>query len=322
MKTRLTAMLALAALFSPIAGSVEAADVNFITDFGFNGRHAYYYVALDKGYYKQEGLDVNILRGQGSADAIKKVASGAANVGFADAGSLVLARGNDKVPVKMISVVYATPPQAIFTLADSGINTPKDLEGKTLADTASSSVRLLFPAFADAAGIDASKVNWVTADSSALTSVLATKRADGIGQFSVGEPLVAKATAPAAVKAFVYKDVGLNYYSNGIIASEETISKDPEMLRAFVRATIKGMKDAFANPAEAAEIMHKYQKQIDPAVIEGETKLVKDLAVVDGQPLGKIDPARVKETVDVVSKYFKLNAPVDPADVAAEGFVE
>src|SRR6202035_1799917 len=106
------------------------------TDFGFNGRHSYFYVALDKGYYKAEGLNVTILRGQGSIDAIKKVASGAATIGFADAGSLTLARSNDSIPVKMLAIVYATPPQAIFALADKGIKTPKDLEGKTLADTA------------------------------------------------------------------------------------------------------------------------------------------------------------------------------------------
>lgn len=321
MKTRFAALFALSALlFLPLAA--HAAEVNVTTDFGFNGRHAYFYVALDKGYYKAEGLDVTILRGQGSADAIKKVASGAAAFGFADAGSLVLARGNDKVPVKMVAVVYATPPQAIFTLADSGIKTPKDLEGKTLADTASSSVRLLFPAFAEAAGIDAAKVTWVAADGAALSSILATKRADGIGQFLVGEPLVEKATAPNRVTALAYKDAGLNFYSNGLIASEDVIAKDPAMVRGFVRATLKGMKEAFANPAEAAEIMHKYQKQIDPAVIEGEMKLVEKLATVPGQPLGKIDPARVKQTVDVVAKYFTLNAPVDPKDVAVTSFVE
>lgn len=321
MKKRLAALLALSVLLCPPLAA-QAAEINITTDFGYNGRHAYFYVALDKGYYKAEGLDVNILRGQGSADAIKKVASGAAAFGFADAGSLVLARGNDQVPVKMVAVVYATPPQAIFTLTESGIKTPKDLEGKTLADTASSSVRLLFPAYAEAAGIDASKVTWVTADGAALSSVLATKKADGIGQFLVGQPLVEKATAPNAVTALAYKDAGLNFYSNGLIASEDVIAKNPEMVRGFVRATLKGMKDAFANPAEAAAIMHGYQKQIDPAVIEGEMKLVQELATVPGQPLGKIDPARVKETVDVVAKYFKLNAPVDPKDVAVEGFVE
>jgi ABC-type nitrate/sulfonate/bicarbonate transport systems, periplasmic components len=322
MKMRVALMLALSVVTGAYSSVARAAEINFITDFGFNGRHSYFYVALDKGYYKQEGLDVTIVRGQGSADAIKKVGSGAATVGFADAGSLVLARGNDKVPVKMISVVYATPPQAIFVLGDSAIKAPKDLEGKTLADTASSSVRLLFPAYAEAAGIDASKVNWVAADSAALTSILATKRADGIGQFNVGAPLVEKATAPVSVRVLSYKDAGLNYYGNGIIASEDTITKDPQMLKAFVRATMKGMKDAFANPAEAAAIMNKYQKQIEPSIIEGETKMVKDLATVDGKLAGKIDPARVKETVDIMAKYFKLNAPVDPKDVYAEGFAE
>lgn len=320
MKIGAAAFLAFATLLA--ASAAEAAEINVTTDFGYNGRHAYFYVALEKGYYKAEGLDVNILRGQGSADAIKKVASGAAAFGFADAGSLVLARGNDKVPVKMVAIVYATPPQAIFTLADSGIKVPKDFEGKTIADTASSSVRLLFPAYAEAAGIDASKVTWVTADAAALSSLLATKRAAGIGQFLVGEPLVEKATAPNHVTAFTYKDAGLNFYSNGLIASEETIAKQPDTVRGFVRATLKGMKDAFANPAEAGTIMNKYQKQIEPAVIEGETKLVEKLAVVPGQPLGKIDPARVAQTVDVVAKYFTLNAPVDPKDVAVTSFVE
>src|SRR5260370_25156240 len=155
------------------ARPADAAETNFITDFGFNGRHAYFYVGREKGYYKAEGFDVNFLRGQGSADAIKKVAAGIATFGFADAGSLVLARGNDGVPVKLVSIVYAKPPQAIFAIKGSGIASPKDLEGQTVADTPSSSVRLLFPAFAKAAGIDADKVKSVLAEGSARPSLLA-----------------------------------------------------------------------------------------------------------------------------------------------------
>src|SRR5215470_7340090 len=92
----------------------RAENITFITDFGFNGRHAYYYVALERGYYRQAGLDVSFVRGNGSADAIRKVASGAVQIGFADAGSLVLARANDGVPVRMVAVVYAAPPHAIY----------------------------------------------------------------------------------------------------------------------------------------------------------------------------------------------------------------
>lgn len=316
----------IAALVSTLAAAAapaaRAADVNFITDFGFNGRHAYFYVAREKGYYKAEGFDVNFVRGQGSADAIKKVAAGVASFGFADAGSLVLARGNDGVPVKLVSIVYAKPPQAIFAIKGSGITSPKDLEGRTVADTASSSVRLLFPAFAKAAGIDASKVKWVVADASALPSLLANGRADAICQFSVGEPLIAASVAPKDVVRINYGDAGLDYYGNGLIASEDMIAKNPEQVKAFVRATIKGMKDAFANPAEAASIMAKYQKELSPAVIEGETKLVKELAEVQGRPLGSIDANSIKGTVDVMSANFTLKNPVPPADMFAAGFVE
>ena len=98
-----------------VPGPAEALDiVSLITDFGYNGRHAYFFVALDKGYYKAAGLDVKILRGQGSVDAIRQVGAGNATFGFADTGSLVLARANDQIPVKLVASVYARPPQAIF----------------------------------------------------------------------------------------------------------------------------------------------------------------------------------------------------------------
>jgi NitT/TauT family transport system substrate-binding protein len=305
-----------------VAQPVMTAEINFVTDFGFNGRHAYFYVAREKGYYKAEGFDVNFVRGQGSADAIKKVAAGIATFGFADAGSLVLARGNDGVPVKLVSIVYAKPPQAIFAMKESGIASPKDLEGKSVADTASSSVRLLFPAFAKAAGIDASKVKWVVAEGTALPSLLANGRVDAICQFSVGEPLIAAAVAPKGLVRIGYGDSGLDYYGNGIIASEDMIAQHPDQVRGFVRATIKGMKDAFVNPAEAAAIMAKYQKELAPAVIEGETKLVAELAQVKDRPLGRIDAASVAGTVEVMSNNFTMKSKVEPADLFAPGFVE
>jgi len=93
-----------------VPGPAEALDsVSLITDFGYNGRHAYFFVALDKGYYKAAGLDVKILRGQGSVDAIRQVGAGNATFGFADTGSLVLARANDQIPVKLVASVYARP---------------------------------------------------------------------------------------------------------------------------------------------------------------------------------------------------------------------
>jgi NitT/TauT family transport system substrate-binding protein len=100
-------------------------DVTLITDFGFNGRHAYFFVAIEKGYYRDVGLDVKVVRGQGSVDAIRQVGANNAIVGFADAGSLVLARGNDQIPVKLVSIVYARPPRPFSVARIQGSSNPR-----------------------------------------------------------------------------------------------------------------------------------------------------------------------------------------------------
>ena len=304
------------------AQTAAAADaVTLITDFGYNGRHAYFFVALDKGYYKDAGLDVKIVGGKGSVDAIRQVAAGNANYGFADAGSLVLARANDNIPVKLVAVVYARPPQAIFCTEESGLKTPKDLEGKSIANPAGGSIPDMFPAFAKAAGIDAAKVNWVVAASSALPGLLASGKVPCVGQFTVGEPLLRAQAAPKKLVRFAYSDPGLSYYGNGIIATEQTIKANPDQVRRFVAATIKGLKAAIANPAEAGAIMHKYHPEVSIDVAKGETESVAELAQVKGKTLAEIDPAGIQATIDVVNGAFKLKSQVKATDTYVPGFV-
>lgn len=317
---KIPSLAALAALALAAYSPAHAKDVTLVTDFGVNGRHAYFFVALNKGYYKEAGLDVTIVRGGGSADAIKKVAAGKAEIGFADAGALVLARGNDGVPVKLVSIAYASPPQAIYALAGSGIKSPKDLEGRKVTDTASSAMRVLFGAYAKAAGIQPDRVTWQVADGDSLPSLLATGRADAIGQFTVGEPLLEKAVAPQKLVRLAYRDAGLNYYGNGLIASEDMIKSDPDTIRKFVAATLRGMQEAFRDPDEAGRILNHEYRQIDPAIGAGETRLVQELATVPGQPLGTLDPKRVAETVSIISAAYPLKQPVKPEDMYAPGF--
>jgi NitT/TauT family transport system substrate-binding protein len=284
-------------------------NVTLITDFGYNGRHAYFFVAIEKGYYKDADLDVKVVRGQGSVDAIRQVGANNAIVGFADAGSLVLARGNDQIPVKLVSIVYAKPPQAVFCREDSGIKQPKDLEGASIANPAGGATVDMFPVYAKAAGFDASK------------GLLAGNRVPCVGQFTVGEPLLRMQAAPAKLVRFAFADAGVSFYGNGLIATDSTIATKPNIVRRFVAATIRGMKDAFANPQEAGRIMNKYHPAIDVAVAEGETKAVAELAQVKGGELGLIDPARIEETINVVNSVFKLKAPVAVNDVYAPGFL-
>jgi NitT/TauT family transport system substrate-binding protein len=312
--------LVLAALgaFAFGARNAHAADkVTFVTDFGYNGRHAYYFVALEKGYYARQNLEVQIVRGQGSADAVKQVAAGTAQIGFADAAAVILGRGNDQIPTKLVAMVYAKPPHAIYVLKESGIAKPKDLEGKKLADTAFSAVPKLFDAYAKAANIDAGKVTWLVAASDTLPAMLTMGRADGIGQFIVGEPLLAKSAAPKQIFALSYADAGLDLYGNGIIASDAIIKSSPDLVRRFVAATMQGLKDAIADPREAGTIMNKHHREVDVDIASGETKIVGTLT---GQPLGVLDAARVKKTLDIVGSAYALKHTVTPDDVYAPGF--
>ncbi len=295
--------------------------VTFVTDFGYNGRHAYYFVALDKGYYAKQGIDIDIVRGQGSADAVKQVAAGTAQLGFADAAAVILGRANDQIPTKLVAIIYAKPPHAIYVLKSSGITTPKDLEGKKIADTAFSAVPKLFDVYAKAAHIDAKKVTWLVAQSDALPGMLVTGRADGIGQFTVGEPLLVKAAAPKQVFGLTYADVGLDFYSNGIIASDSLIKSNPGLIRRFVAATLHGLDDAIADPQQAGAIIHKYHREVDADIGAGETKIVGTLTPQPGLPLGTVDPARMQKTIDIVAGAYQMKYKVTADDVSAPGFV-
>lgn len=304
------------------SASRAAEKITFVTDFGFNGRHAYYFVAKEKGYYAKHNLDVKIVRGKGSADAVKQVAAGNAQLGFADAAAVILGRGNDGLPVKLVAMIYAKAPHAIYVLANSGIKKPRDLEGKTIADTAFSAMPKLFPAYAKAAHIDANKVKWIVATGTALPGLLCTGRVNGIGQYVVGEPLLAKACAPKKVRALTYASAGLNIYSNGIIASDSTIKNHPKLVHEFVEATLEGLKYAVAHPKEAGEIMHKYHPEVAANIATAETKIVATLIHQPGVPLGYIEPKKMAHTINVVAAAFKLKNSVNVADVYAPGFVQ
>jgi NitT/TauT family transport system substrate-binding protein len=313
-------ILAAICILAFVPRHAAAADkITFVTDFGLYGRHAYYFVAIEKGYYAAENIDIDIVRSQGSAAAVKQVASNTAQFGFADAFAVVLGRANDDIPIKLVAMIYPKSPHAIYVLKDSGIAKPQDFEGKTVADTAFSSIPKLFATYAKAAGFDPGKTKWVAANSDALPGMLSTKRVDGVGQYTVGEALLAAAAAPQQVVGFQYADAGLDYYSNGLVASDAIIHDNPDLVRRFVKATLRGLKTAMADPQAAAEIMHKFHPEIDTAIAAGEMAKVKDLATQ--QVLGAIDPVRVQKTIDIVAATYPLQKSVSPPDVYAPGFL-
>jgi NitT/TauT family transport system substrate-binding protein len=326
-RTRRSGPAALLALAFLACGAAPAAAamprITFSTDFGFNGRHAYYYVAQEKGFYRDAGFDVEIIRGSGSADAIRTVAAGRAQLGFADAGTLVISRTNQGLPAKLVAMVYTKPPHAIFCQEDAGIRTAKDLEGKTIADTAGSANPAMFPALARAAGVDKDKVKWIVADGAALPAMLVSRQVDCVAQYSVGQALLERRVAPKKLTRILYADAGLDFYSNGIIVGDAYLKESPDIVRKFVAATVRGMETAFADPAEAGRILNKVHPQVEPTIGQAETEAVRELAVTPQtrqRGLGFIDPKKMEQTRDVVAESFNLSKRIPVEDLFAPGF--
>ena len=120
----------------------------FILDFLPYGEYTPYFTALEKGWYREEGLDVKIIRGAGSGDTIKRIAVGQAEAGSADFSALVGAKANEDIKVRAIGAYFRRPPHSIFVREGTGINSAKDLAGKTLSITPGNSHQILFPLLA------------------------------------------------------------------------------------------------------------------------------------------------------------------------------
>ena len=152
--------------------------------------------------------------------------------------------------------------------------------------------------------------------------MLALGRVAAVGQFTIGEPRLKKDAEGKDLVELTYSDAGLDFYSNGIIASDTTIHSNPDLVTRFVSATLKGLSYAIKNPQEAAEIMKKFHRELDVELGAAELVKVGQLAVLPNSPLGKLDAARAQKTIDVVGSAFSLKKPVTVDEVFSLKFVQ
>lgn len=280
--------------------------VTFSLDFRALGRHAAWYVALDKGYYKQAGLDVTIIPSQGTAQAIQSVESGAAQFAFSDVAGLVAARANSHATAKMVAVIYQKAPYAIFSLrSGANLTKPEQLEGLEIASGAGSFTQKVIEAFMAERGLKPATVKFTNIDPAARVGMLASKNIKAIETFAMSKPGVVKAVGEQEAQMFLLADHGLKLYSNGILVREAYLKSNPEQVRGFVKASLEGWRDALADPKGAAEIVAKHIKGLDPEVTLQEIAIVNDLVATPetrANGLGIIEPAAMEASVDLIVK--------------------
>ena len=301
---------------------METVEIDYLTSFSTFGRDAYVYVAEELGYFDEVGLDVTINPGSGTVDVMRLIAAGTADFGPGDAATAMLTIANQGVEVKAVAAIQQNTLAALATTEGTGIATVEDLENKTFADAAGSTVRILFPFYAEAAGFDDSTVEFVPAPPPDLPRLLASGEVDYIGQFVVGKGLIESATGDTAV-FFPYSDYLPDLYGNLLMTRQEMIDEQPEVVERFVGALLRGLEYSIANPEETGEILVAAVPEQNADVAAGEVVIMAPYVMPDGfaDPIGTIDPTKVQTIIDQLSEAGALENEITPDDVYAPGFV-
>ncbi|WDZ85314.1 ABC transporter substrate-binding protein [Micromonospora cathayae] len=325
-----TALVAALALVSACSSGSDSSDsgsgdgsklrkVTYLTSFGNFGRDSYAWVAKDKGFFKEAGFEVDIKPGQGTGGVITTIIGGKADFGPIDLTGGILQLGGDDPKNKEFVAVAAIQQRtmaAIVTTQDKGIASPKDLEGKTIADTQQSVVRNLFPTYAKLAGVDASKVTWVNGQAQELIGTLAAGKVDGIGQFVVGAPTVRAVTKKEPV-LLPYSDVMTDLYGNALITSKKLAKEEPETVKRFTAALLKGLEYSLANPKEAGEILAKNVDAANPQAAAAELELMAAYvrSSNSGTAIGALDSGRVAKSIAILQGAGALKQNITPDQV-------
>ncbi|MCC7016870.1 MAG: ABC transporter substrate-binding protein [Rhodospirillales bacterium] len=307
--------------------SAGAADsVSFALDWVVNGTHSGYFTAREKGYYNAAGLDVTISRGFGSGDTIKRVAAGSSLIGLADTGAIIAARANDDIPVRIVAMIYDRATLGLIYLSQSGIKSPKDIEGRAIGRSASGASVNMFPAFLKANAIDRSKIREVVVDGATFLPLLMSGKVDAVLEQSINLGKFQRAAAQQGKTAvgMRYSDFGLEAYGNALFVRTSTAQEKRDVVRRFVEASLKGIAYAFDHPDEAVAILRKHHPEVDAAAAGDELRSLKEMQStpeIRRNGLGHIDRKRMETTRDNITPALSLKRTVPVEDIYVTGYL-
>ena len=310
---------AAAALLASITAHAETA-MPFALDWKFEGPAAPYFVAVDKGYFSDAGLSVEVSPGKGSLDAIPKVATGAFPVGMADVNALVrFLDQNPGAPVTAVMIIYDKPPFAIVGRKSLGVENPKDLEGRILGAPPPDGAWAQFPIFANETGIDVSAVKVEPVGFPTREPMLAEGNVAAVTGFSFSSylNLVRLGVPEDDISTILMADHGVDLYGNAIIVNTEFAEKNPDAVKGFLEGVAKGWVDAIADPAAAMPSLTKRNPAADAELEQRRLQLAIDANVVtdytSANGMGGIDQDRFNNALEQIKLTYDFKTTPDAA---------
>jgi NitT/TauT family transport system substrate-binding protein len=296
-------------------------------DFIIGGKHAPWFVALEKGFYAKRGLTATIQAGSGSADTVRAIAAGGSDFGFADMSTAIVARtrGTPVLTVAQFGYVPAT----IMWREDTAIKKLKDLEGKSWAISPGQAQWYLMPAYCRINKIDFKSIKIQETAAPIQPAALVAKRTDFIVMYRASNDEVAELAATKQgmkLNRIFMKDTGLDIYGTGLIVKEDDIKQRPDLVRAYVEGTMEGLRYTRDHQEEALQILLKHKPELDLILTTLQLKnalyevFIPPESVQSG--LGFMKPDIMDKTVRITNEYFDVGRKVTAAEVFTNRFIK
>lgn len=321
-------LAAAATLAAPGIARAQASRFRFNLGWRVEASAAGYLLAAERGYYREEGLEVTIDTGNGSAGAITQVAGGAYDGASADFASLI--QHNLANPGRRLiaaAIQYDRNPNALIVRADGPIRAPRDFIGKRIAGQPFNASRALFPIFARAQGIPVDSVQWQSVDPGLGNQLFIRREVDAVAFFFFTGliNLQAAGLAQDQMRAFVYADHGLRGYGNGIVVNPRLITENPRALRGFVRAATRGWLDCIADPAAGGRAVKAREALADEALETARLRMITEGTMVTedtrANGWGSATAARIAATIEETITAFNLQGSLAAEEVFTDRFL-
>jgi NitT/TauT family transport system substrate-binding protein len=307
--------------------AAQPTPVTIQLDFIIGGKHAPWFVALEKGFYAKRGLAASIHAGKGSADTVRAIAAGGADFGFADMSTAIVARSRG-IPVATVAQLGYVPTTVLWR-EDTNIKTLKDLEGKSWAISPGQAQWFLMPAYCRINKIDFKSIKIQETAAPIQPAALVTGKADFIVMFRASNDEVAEFAANKVgikLNRIYMKDTGLDIYGSGLIAKDEDLKRRPELVRAYVEGTMEGLRYSRDHQEESLRILLKHKPELNEALATVQLKnaltevMLPPESIQSG--LGFMKPDIMEKTVRIVNEFFDVARKVSAKEVFSNRFIK
>jgi NitT/TauT family transport system substrate-binding protein len=310
---RLVVLVAAAMMLATGVARAQPKDkVVLLLNWYLYSEHAPFFLGKERGFYDQEGIDLDIQEGRGSGVTVQAVAANTATFGYVDVPTMIKAAAKG-APVKSVGVALQLSPMSVMGFTDKNIREPKDIVGKTVAVTPGDSMSQIWPLFLKKTGLKDSDFKTVSGDAQTKLNAVMTGQADLLLGYVMDQAIKLQDATKKPVYPIRFADYGVNMISSGIIVNTETLKSKPDMVRRFLRATTRALEEAEKNPEAAVDAMLK----ANPKAGVRETLIIglkQTTALYHTKETAKLRPLRVSaadvnESLDLLAQYGGM----DPA---------